>query len=136
MYYGTASYYDCSGSCPGASCPACNQPCDGMTVGIAYPTLTTHPTPNYAASCGGPPQASCLQNITLVNLCNNVTNNIEVYDHGPGAACTVDSLSGLCCVSGFTTAYRLLDLTRAAYLLMGGSTAPNSPGWIYVSIGV
>jgi hypothetical protein len=119
-YYGTATYYDCT-----TGVLACGgQPCPKNSGGLAYPILTNHP-PDYSAACtGGMAALSCGTYISLYNLCNGGDVLSPIIDHGPGAACRVDSIP--CTLydqngNVYGYAYRLLDLTPTTFMDVGGS---------------
>ncbi len=123
LWVGTATYFN---NCPAASggghgAGACGT-CFRDEGGIAYPNVTGHP-PDYSSSCtsyyGGITPEPCGQYLNLVNYCvygEDVA--APIVDHGPGAACTLDTISYAC--TGANYAYRLLDLTPLTYSDIGG----------------
>jgi len=121
-YFGTATYYNCTTgplACGG-------QPCPQNSGGLAYPILTNHP-PDYSVSCtGGMVALACGTYITLSNLCTGVSLLSPIIDHGPGAACRVDTLPRTLYDANGTAygyAYRLLDLTPTSFMDTGGNLA-------------
>lgn len=114
-YYGTGSYYDCN-----ASSTACSDgPCNADSYHLAYPNVVGHP-PDYTAGCGGSVAIPRSTQLEIVNFCTGNNNNIPIDDHGPGASCRLDYVY---CYPGYNYAFRFLDLTRVAFLVMGGNLA-------------
>ena len=122
-WYGTASFFNnCPSSSPGGG--ACGL-CQSNLGGVAYPSLNGFPG-DYAASCtdqfGGLPALSCGDYLPIWNQCSNYGPLlVEIADHGPGAACTLDNIP---CGNPIGSAYRLLDLTPVSFADLGGD--PNA----------
>lgn len=121
-YYGTATYYDCFGNA------ACG-PCDGNTYACAYPNVTGFPG-DYTAPCGGSVSIPCLTQLEIVNYCDGTTQNVPIYDHGPGASCRLDAT--YCFGPPTDCAYRMLDLTPTAFMAVNGDP---TAGYVAVRIG-
>ena len=127
VYIGSVTYYNCSGT------TACGDFCDSLSYHVAYPNVIGHP-PDYSnqVACGGGGMVAvpCSSSIRFINLCNpSISNLVPVSDHGPGAACRLDSLF---CDPPGTYVVRRADFTRSAYWTMGG----GPQGWIPCQIEV
>ena len=115
-YAGTATFFN---NCDASHRGACGT-CYSDQGGVAYPHLVGFPG-DYSAGCvagGGMVALHCGDYITLGNFCSGQVPYLfaPIVDHGPGAACTLDTLCGIPTSFG----YRLLDLTPVTYANIGG----------------
>ena len=120
---GDASWFDCS---PGTG--ACST-CDSSQVGCAYPYVTGFPG-NYAAACHcNVLQLPCGTVLHLANYCtvsDGTRLDVPIVDHGPNARLICSNLEYPPCAQGPGFVYvgtRLIDLTRAAFVQLGGNLA-------------
>lgn len=111
VYIATVSHF------ANTSANAC-QACNFSDAGLAWPAVSGHTPPNYAAGCFNINTLACQSNITVTNLCTGQSMSLPILDHGPGAACASDHAA--CNQTNYT---RLADLTDAAYFDLGGKAS-------------
>lgn len=131
LYYGTATFYDCITtpglpcSDPNAHCTACGNACDADSILAAYPHLDGKT--DRAQPCAGMDSVACEGSITVLNLCTNDINGVVVEDYGPCPGCTCRADVVPCNWNGLIAnkdkAFRILDLSRAAYRGLNGDEA-------------